>query len=154
MVISILTLVLLIVQTHSLVVQTRAVAKGLEYSAFLTLVDSLNQVNLSLMSDSGVQDMFRDVGYIADNVGTTENLSIGKLALAWHHFNRYEAAFEGFRQGILPDGQWDLWRRRVALDLKAPFLREAWHVESANYAYDPGFLAFMNEAVGRADPAE
>jgi hypothetical protein len=149
MVISVLTLVLLVMQTRALSLQTKSVAKNLEYGTYLKLVDSLNEINLRLMSEPAVQEMFRDVGYIADGIEAEESLSIARLALAWHHFNRYEAAFMGFRQGILPDNQWSLWRRRLELDMQAPFLQAAWRVERANYAYDPEFLACMQQAIDR-----
>jgi hypothetical protein len=149
MVISILTLVLLVIQTRALSAQTRSVAKNLEYGTYLKLVDSLNEINLRLMSEPAMQEMFREVGYIADGVDAEESLSISRLALAWHHFNRYEAAFLGFQRGILPDSQWTLWRRRLELDMQVPFLRAAWRVERVNYAYDPEFIACMQRAVDR-----
>jgi hypothetical protein len=149
MAVSIVTLVLLVLQTRALSTQTRAVAKSLEYSAYLKLVDYLNDVNIELMTNKATQDVFTRMDYVADTLRDNEDLSIQSIALGWHMLNRYEAAYVGYRQGILPPTEWVVWRRRLELDMQLPFLRKIWLQEEKSFAYDPGFAAIVSELVAQ-----
>jgi hypothetical protein len=151
MAVSIVTLVLLVLQTRALSVQTRSVAKSLEYGAYLKLVDYLNDINLQLMTNQATQDVFRRMDFIADTLRDNEDLSIESIALGWHMLNRYEAAFVGYRQGIVPVTEWAVWRQRLQLDMRLPFMRKIWFQEVKNFAYDPGFIALVSELIAQSD---
>jgi hypothetical protein len=151
MAVSVVTLALLVLQTRALSVQTRAVAKSLEYGAYLKLVDYLNDINLQLMTNEATQGVFRRMDFIADTLRANEDLSIESIALGWHMLNRYEAAFVGYRQGIVPVTEWAVWRQRLQLDMRLPFMRKIWLQEVKNFAYDPGFIALVSELMTGPD---
>jgi hypothetical protein len=145
MAVSIVTLALLVLQTRALSVQTRSVAKSLEYGAYLKLVDYLNDVNLELMTNRATQDVFRRMDFIAATLRDNEDLTIESIALSWHMLNRYEAAYVGFRHGIVAATEWAVWRQRLDLDLQLPFLQKVWLQEVKSFAYDPGFVVLVSE---------
>src|SRR5262245_25683938 len=82
LVVSFVTLALLVVQTRSLSAQTRAVAKSLEYGAYLKLVDYLNDVNLELMGNPELKRVFIDMDVLNQHLATVPDLSIEQVALA------------------------------------------------------------------------
>jgi hypothetical protein len=148
---SVITLVLLVIQTKSLSTQTRAVAKSLEYGAYLKLVDYLNDVNLELMSNPELKKVFVNLDFLNDHLAEVPDLSIEHVALAWHMLNRYEAAYIGYRHGIVSQYEWTVWQRRLEVDLQLPFIRTVWKSDIQNFAYSAGFVEVVNAATARAD---
>jgi hypothetical protein len=151
LVVSIVTLALLVVQTRSLSAQTRAVAKSLEYGAYLKLVDYLNDVNLELMNNPELKRVFINMDVLNQHLATVPDLSIEQVALAWHMINRYEAAYVGYRHGIVPASEWTVWQRRLEGDLRLPFIRAVWSYDISNFAYSQGFVDLVIAAIGRVD---
>jgi hypothetical protein len=73
-----------------------------------------------------------------------ENLSLEKIALAWHLINRYEAAFTGHELGVIPDEEWEVWKKRLAKDLKISFLVDVWKQDLSSWDYNRKFKQLVD----------
>jgi hypothetical protein len=149
--ISIVTLALLVLQTRSLSKQTKAVAVSLEYSAYLKLVDYLNDVNMQILENPGVRSVFAEMDFVADSLRRNPELSVEKIALAWLLLNRYEAAYVGRRHGVISEREWGVWTRRLKLDLQIGFIHKVWMQDINNFDYDSGFVRLIEDLVGPAE---
>jgi hypothetical protein len=142
--INLFTLSFFVVQTRYLARQTTSLNRSLEYSAYLKLVDYLNEVNLLLLQDAKVAAVFKDLGFIRERLEGNEGLSIEKIGLAWLILNRYEAALVGYQLGVIPRREWDVWTARLEQDLQIPFIRDVWDQDVSNFDYTPGFKNLVN----------
>jgi hypothetical protein len=142
--INVFTLSFFVMQTRYLARQTTSLNRSLEYSAYLKLVDYLNEVNLLLLQDAKVAAVFKDLGFIRERLEVNEGLSIEKIGLAWLILNRYEAALVGYQPGVIPQREWDVWTARLEQDLQIPFIRDVWDQDVSNFDYTPGFKNLVN----------
>jgi hypothetical protein len=142
--INVFTLSFFVMQTRYLARQTTSLNRSLEYSAYLKLVDYLNEVNLLLLQDAKVAAVFKDLGFIRERLEVNEGLSIEKIGLAWLILNRYEAALVGYQLGVIPQREWDVWTARLEQDLQIPFIRDVWDQDVSNFDYTPGFKKLVN----------
>jgi hypothetical protein len=142
--ISLVTLSFFVVQTRYLARQTTSLNRSLEYTAYLKLVDYLNEVNLLLLQDARVAAVFKDLGFIKERLDTNQDLSIEKIGLAWLILNRYEAALVGYQLGVIPEGEWRVWTARLEQDLQIPFIRDVWDQDVSNFDYTKGFKDLVN----------
>jgi hypothetical protein len=92
-----------VLQTRYLARQSTSLNRSLEYTAYLKLVDYLNEVNLLLFQDAKVAAVFKDLGFIRERLEADQELSIEKIGLAWLILNRYEAALVGYQLGVIPE---------------------------------------------------
>ena len=119
--INLVTLSFFVLQTRYLARQTTALNRSLEYTAYLKLVDYLNEVNLLLFQDAKVAAVFKELDFIRERLEASQDLSIEKIGLAWLILNRYEAALVGYQLGVIPEGEWAVWTTRLEQDLQIPF---------------------------------
>lgn len=145
--INFLTLLLFLLQTKHLSKQTNMLARSLEYSSYLKLLDYLNDVSRLVIEDPKVKEIFREVHFVKDSLAANQNLSIEKIGLAWLVINRYEAAFVGNQLGVLPEGEWEIWKDRLKNDVRLAFVRDVWRDDVRTFAYNRGFLDLMNDLV-------
>ena len=112
--INLVTLSFFVLQTRYLARQSRSLNRSLEYTAYLKLVDYLNEVNLLLFQDAKVAAVFKELDFIRERLEANQDLSIEKIGLAWLILNRYEAALVGYQLGVIPEGEWAVWTARLA----------------------------------------
>lgn len=153
LVINFLTLVFFLLQTRHLGKQTSMLARSLEYSSYLKLLDYLNEVSKLAIEHPEVKKIFSELHFVKDSLAGNKDLSIEKIGLAWMVINRYEAAFVGNQLGVLPKGEWEVWKNRLQNDMRLAFVRDVWKDDVKNFAYNRGFLELMNDLV-RADAAQ
>jgi hypothetical protein len=142
--INLVTLTFFVLQTRYLARQTTSLNRSLEYTAYLKLVDYLNEVNLLLFQDAKVAAVFKDLGFIRERLEADQDLSIEKIGLAWLILNRYEAALVGYQLGVIPEGEWAVWTARLEQDLQIPFIRAVWDQDVSNFDYTTGFKELVN----------
>lgn len=140
-------LVVFVYQTRHLGTQTRMLTRSLEYSSYNKLVDHLNDVSRLHIQDAEVQAIFEEMPFIRKSVQQDPRLAIDKIGLAWIIINRYEAAFVGHQLGVLPAGEWDVWRERLIKDLSLPFVRDVWVNDVKNFKYNAKFTQLMDDII-------
>ncbi|HET7519011.1 MAG TPA: hypothetical protein VFN05_15250 [Actinomycetes bacterium] len=107
--INLITLSFFVLQTRYLAGQTTSLTRSLEYTAYLKLVDDLNEVNLLLFQDAKVAAAFKELDFIRERLEGSQDLSIEKIGLAWLILDRYEAALVGYQLGVIPEAEWAVW---------------------------------------------
>jgi hypothetical protein len=147
LVINFVTLLLFLLQTRHLGKQTNMLARSLEYSSYLKLLDYLNDVSKLAIENPKVKEIFSELHFVKDNLVANQNLSMEKIGLAWLVINRYEAAFVGDQLGVLPEGEWKIWENRLRNDVRLPFVRDVWRDDVKNFAYNRGFRDLMNDLI-------
>lgn len=152
--INFLTLLLFLLQTRHLGEQTNMLARSLEYGSYLKLLDYLNDVSKLTIEDSKVKEIFSELPFVKDNLAANRDLSMEKIGLAWLVINRYEAAFVGNQLGVLPEGEWEIWKNRLEKDMRMAFVRDVWRGDVKNFDYNRGFSDLMNSLVGAASAVE
>lgn len=131
-------------QTSHLAKQNKAILVSLEYTSYLKLVDYLNEVNSQIFQNERVAQAFSELDFIADHLKSRPGLTVEKVALAWMIINRYEAAMMGYKLGIIPERDWQVWIRRLSKDMRLPFIRDVWICDIQNFDYDPEFKQLVN----------
>lgn len=152
--INFLTLVLFLLQTRHLGSQTKMLARSLEYSSYLKLLDYLNDVSKLAIEDSKVKEIFSELHFVKDSLTENSNLSMEKIGLAWLVINRYEAAFVGNQLGVLPEGEWEVWKDRLKKDAQLSFVRDVWKDDVSFFAYNQGFRRLMNDLVATSGESQ
>ncbi|HEX3531842.1 MAG TPA: hypothetical protein VH988_32695 [Thermoanaerobaculia bacterium] len=147
LIINFLMMVFLAFQTRHISRQTRTLTRSLEYSTYLKLVDYLNEVSNLLIQDPKVKSIFEEMKFIKDGLAE-KGLTTEKVGLAWLIINRYEAAYMGEQLGVLPDGEWQVWKERLRNDLRLKFVRDVWENDVRSFDYNRGFAKLMNEVKG------
>jgi len=138
------TLVLFIVQTRFLAAQTESLKKSIAYSSYQKLNDYINDVNLLLLDHKSAVEIFANLDSVKERIKNNKDLSVEKIALAWHLLNRYETAFTGHELGVIPDDEWEVWKKRMAKDIKNPFVLEVWKQDLTSWDYNKKFKQLID----------
>lgn len=138
------TLILFIVQTRHLATQTEALKKSIMYSSYQKLNDYINDVNLLLLDHKSTVSIFAELDSVKNRIKHSENLTVEKIALAWHMLNRYETAFTGHELGVISDEEWEVWKKRMAKDIKNPFVLEVWKEDLTSWDYNKKFKQLID----------
>jgi hypothetical protein len=141
------TLIFFIVQTRYLGAQTQALTRSIEYASYQKLIDYTNIISLQLLENEKVANVFRDIGFIKRGLEQGEQISIEKIGIAWLIINRYEAAFVGHQLRMIPEEEWEVWKRRLKKDFQIPFVREIWVHDIRNFDYNKGFKEMVNQMI-------
>jgi hypothetical protein len=132
-------LILFIVQTKYLSIQTEALRKSIVYSSYQKLNDYINDINLLLLDHKTVVEIFKQMYSMKLRLKKNKSLSVEKVALAWHMLNRYEAAFTGYKLGVIPRSEWEVWKKRMETDVRLPFLHKVWKQDLTAWSYNIEF---------------
>lgn len=143
-IISFLTLIIVMLQTIHLGRQTKMLTQNLQYSSYLKLLDYLNELNKLMINNERVKEAFEQVDSVKARMASKRDLSMEKMVAAWFIVNQYEAAFVGEKIGVLPEGEWAVWEKRLKDDLRIGFVRDVWADDVKSFDYDRGFLGLMN----------
>jgi hypothetical protein len=142
-------LILFIVQTRYLSVQTEALRKSIVYSSYQKLNDYINDINLLLLDHKAVLEIFSQMDSMKIRLKEDKSLSVEKIALAWHMLNRYEAAFTGYKLGVISESEWEIWKKRMETDINLPFLRKVWKQDLTTWAYNIEFKQMVDNLLAK-----
>lgn len=149
LIINIGAFIILILQTRYLGTQTEALRKSIAYSSYQKLNDEINVINGLLLDHDSVVKIFNQMKSMKQRMKEYPGLSMEKIALAWHMLNRYESAYIGHKLDVIPDAEWNVWIKRMELDINTDFLREVWRQDIRSWDYDDEFKQLVNRLLLR-----
>ncbi len=144
-------LVLFIVQTRYLAAQTESLRKSIVYSSYQKLNDYINDINLLLLDHKAVVNIFKELDSIKKRMKGDKELTVEKIALAWHLLNRNEAAFIGYKLGVISKADWEVWVNRMRQDIRIPFLRKVWRQDLDTWDYDNEFKQLLDDLLSATE---